>query len=91
MNWFDLVLEILLIVLTISFVLGTIRLIIGPDVPNRALAFDLIALHAVGMVALLAIRHNAPMLLDIAMVAAVLGFLGTVLVARYLEQARDGE
>ncbi|MBX3045573.1 MAG: hypothetical protein KJZ53_09775 [Anaerolineales bacterium] len=91
MNWFDLGLEILLIVLTVSFVLGTIRLIKGPDVPNRALAFDLIALHAVGMVALIAIRHAAPMLLDIAMVAAVLGFLGTVLVARYLEQARDGE
>lgn len=91
MNWFDLGLEILLTVLTVSFVLGTIRLIKGPDVPNRALAFDLIALHAVGMVALIAIRHDAPMLLDIAMVAAVLGFLGTVLLARYLQQARDGE
>jgi len=91
MNWFDVGLEVLLVMLTVSFVLGSVRLIIGPDVPNRALAFDLIALHAVGMVALLAIRHATPMLLDIGMVAAVLGFLGTVLVARYLEQARDGE
>lgn len=91
MKWFDIGLEILLVILTLSFVLGTVRLIKGPDVPNRALAFDLLALHAVGMVALLSIRHGTPMLLDIAMVAAVLGFLGTVLLARYLEQARDGE
>ncbi|UYN92027.1 MAG: hypothetical protein KIT70_00680 [Anaerolineales bacterium] len=91
MNWFDVGLEVLLVMLTVSFVLGSVRLIIGPDVPNRALAFDLLALHAVGMVALLAIRHASPMLLDIAMVAAVLGFLGTVLLARYLEHARDGE
>lgn len=91
MNWFETGIEVLLVMLTLSFVLGFIRLIKGPDVPNRALAFDLIALQAVGIVALIAIRHGAPMLLDIAMVAAVLGFLGTVLVARYLEQARDGE
>jgi len=90
MNWFDMGIELLLVLLTISFVLGFIRLIKGPDVPNRALAFDLIALHAVGIVALIAIRHEAPMLLDIAMVAAVLGFIGTVLLARYMEHARDG-
>ncbi|MBX3003144.1 MAG: hypothetical protein KF821_10185 [Anaerolineales bacterium] len=91
MNWFDIGIEVLLVILTLSFVLGFMRLIKGPDVPNRALAFDLIALQAVGMVALIAIRHEAPMLLDIVMVAAVLGFLGTVLLARYLEDARDGE
>lgn len=90
MNPFDVGIELLLVLLTISFVLGFIRLIKGPDVPNRALAFDLIALHAVGIVALIAIRHEAPMLLDIAMVAAVLGFIGTVLLARYMEHARDG-
>lgn len=91
MNWFDTGIEVLLVMLTLSFVLGFIRLIKGPDVPNRVLAFDLVALQAVGIVALIAIRHGAPMLLDIGMVAAVLGFVGTVLLARYLEQARDGE
>lgn len=91
MNWFDAGIDILLVMLTLSFLLGSLRLIKGPDVPNRALAFDLITLQAVGIVALIAIRHDAPMLLDIAMVAAVLGFVGTVLVARYLEHARDGE
>jgi multisubunit Na+/H+ antiporter MnhF subunit len=60
-------------------------------VPNRTVAFDLIALHTVGLVALFAIRNEAPDLLDIALVTAVLGFLGTVLLARYLEQSNSSE
>ncbi|MCW5877779.1 MAG: pesticidal protein Cry22Aa [Anaerolineales bacterium] len=75
--------------LTVSLALGFVRLNLGPDVPNRTVAFDLITLHAVGMVALIAIRHNAPMLLDIALVAAVLGFLGTMLLARYIEESDE--
>ncbi|MCW5876169.1 MAG: hypothetical protein KIS85_04720 [Anaerolineales bacterium] len=91
MTSFDALIDLLLAVLTVSLALGFIRLNLGPDVPNRTVAFDLIAFHAVGMVALIAIRHDAPMLLDIALVAAVLGFLGTMLLARYLEEADDND
>ena len=51
------------------------------------MAFDLIAVHAVGIFALFAVRSGSPLLLDGAAVTAVLGFLGTVMFARYLEQA----
>ncbi|RIK38062.1 MAG: hypothetical protein DCC55_22325 [Chloroflexi bacterium] len=91
MSPFAIGIGVLLVLLTLSFALSFVRLTIGPDVPNRTVAFDLIALHAVGLVALIAIRHDAPPLLDIALVTAVLGFLGTVLLARYLEQAQDEE
>lgn len=63
----------------------------GPDVPNRAVAFDLIALNAVGLIALFAMRNGTQILLDITFVTAVLGFLGTVLIARYLEQSEKQE
>ena len=68
-----------------------VRLYIGPDVPNRTVAFDLIALHAVGLIALWAIRNDAPVLLDITLVTAVLGFLGTLVLAHYLERAGHEE
>jgi multicomponent Na+:H+ antiporter subunit F len=91
MNWFAWSLDGLIVVLTVSLALCFVRLYRGPDVPNRTVAFDLIALHTVGLVALFAIRNEAALLLDIALVTAVLGFLGTVLLARYLEQASNGE
>ena len=88
--WFTLSLDVLMAWLSLSLALCFVRLYRGPDVPNRTVAFDLIALHTVGLIALFAIRTNAALLLDITLVTAVLGFLGTVLLARYLEQT-EGE
>jgi multisubunit Na+/H+ antiporter MnhF subunit len=88
MTPFELGLDILIGLLSLSLALCFVRLYRGPDVPNRTVAFDMIALHTVGLVALFAIRNGAPPLLDIMLVTAVLGFLGTVLLARYLEQGQ---
>lgn len=84
---FTVAMDILIALLSVSLALCFVRLYFGPDVPNRTSAFDLTALHAVGLVALFAMRNQAPSLLDITLVTAVLGFLGTVLLARYLEQS----
>ncbi|MEZ4674659.1 MAG: monovalent cation/H+ antiporter complex subunit F [Caldilineaceae bacterium] len=81
-------LDILIWLLSISLVICFLRLYIGPDVPNRTVAFDVIAIHAVAIVALIAMRNQSPFLLDITIVTGVLGFLGTVMMARYLEQSQ---
>jgi multisubunit Na+/H+ antiporter MnhF subunit len=80
-------LSILIAILSVSLVLCFIRLYLGPNVPNRTVAFDAIAIHAVGILALFSIRNNSPALLDVAIVTAVLGFLGTTMLARYLERS----
>jgi multicomponent Na+:H+ antiporter subunit F len=89
--FFDQFLEILLLIQAISLLLCFYRLAKGPDVPNRTVAFDLIAVHAVGIFALFAMRYQQPWLLEGAIVTAVLGFLGTVMFARYLEEAGTNE
>ena len=71
----------------ISMLLASWRLYQGPDTPNRTVAFDLIAIHAVGIIALFSIRLGSSYLLDVAIITAVLGFLGTMMLARYLERS----
>lgn len=82
-NWID----ITLIILAVSLMICFVRLYIGPNPPNRAVAFDTIAIHAVGIFALIAMRSDAPELLDAAIVTAVLGFVGTMMFARYIEKS----
>jgi multicomponent Na+:H+ antiporter subunit F len=91
MNIFFTILDLLLALLGLSLALCFVRLYRGPDVPNRTVAFDLIALHAVGLIALWAIRIGSTPLLDITLVTAMLGFLGTVVLAHYLERAGHEE
>jgi multicomponent Na+:H+ antiporter subunit F len=85
---FNVLIDILISIMSLSLLVSFVRLYIGPDVPNRTVAFDLIAVHTV---ALFAIRIDSVALLDISIVTAVLGFLGTTMLARYLERADEEE
>lgn len=91
MTLFAMSIELLILILSISLGLCFLRLYLGPDVPNRVVAFDLIAVHGVAIVALFAIEQGAMFLLDVTIITGVLGFLGTVMVARYLEQSKGKE
>ena len=80
-------LDILITLLMVSMLLASWRLYRGPNTPNRTVAFDLVAIHAVGVFALFSIRLGSSALLDGAIITAVLGFLGAMMFARYLEQS----
>lgn len=61
------------------------RLIKGPSVVDRAVAADAIDILTDVALILTALFCGRDIYMDIAVVTAVLGFVGTVLVAKYLE------
>ncbi len=65
------------------------RLVLGPSLPDRVVALDLIGLIAVGIIAAYDILTEQPVLLDAATVVALVSFLGTVAFARYVERRRQ--
>ncbi len=70
----------------LSLFLTFFRLLRGPTLPDRVVALDLIGMLAIGMIAAYDIAMGQPILLDTATVVALVGFLGTVAFARYLEK-----
>ncbi|MEZ7848640.1 MAG: K+/H+ antiporter subunit F [Polaromonas sp.] len=60
------------------------RLIVGPHSVDRVLAIDTLYINAVALIVLLGIRLDTPMLFEAALVVAMLGFVSTVAMARYL-------
>jgi multisubunit Na+/H+ antiporter MnhF subunit len=70
----------------ISLAMTAMRLLIGPSIPDRAMAFDLVMIHVVALIALYAILVDQDLLVDAVLIVAVLGFLGTVALARYIEK-----
>ena len=63
-----------------------IRFIEGPTAADRMLAVDMIDGLACLMLVFYAIYTERAIYLDIAIVTALLGFISTVFVARYLER-----
>ncbi len=60
------------------------RLMRGPHITDRVLAIDTLYINAVALVVLLGIRLQTPMLFEAALIMAMLGFVSTVALARYL-------
>jgi multicomponent Na+:H+ antiporter subunit F len=72
--------------LILAFLLAFVRLVRGPSLPDRVVALDLMATLAVGFIAVYALATDQPLYVDVAMVLALVAFLGTVAFAHYIEK-----
>ncbi len=76
--------------IALALLLVFARLARGPSLADRVIALDLMAVLAVGLIAMVTLETNQPVFLDAAIVLALVAFLGTVAFGRYLERrARD--
>lgn len=79
-----------LIMLGLALLISVVRIIIGPTLADRVLALDLMTVVAMGFVGAIAIRTGLMLYLDIAIALALLGFLATVALARYILSHESG-
>ena len=70
--------------IALAMVLCGVRLLRGPEVPDRILALDTLYINVVALVILLGIRWQTAMMFEAALIVAMLGFVGTVGLARYV-------
>jgi multicomponent K+:H+ antiporter subunit F len=68
----------------ISLVLCLIRLIRGPGAPDRILALDTLYINAVALLIVLGISSGTTIFFEAALLIALMGFVGTVALARYI-------
>ena len=78
--------EIALSMVGIAILLAVVRLIRGPSLPDRVVALDLISVLVAGATAIYAVRTEEAVFLDVAIVLALIAFLGTVAFATYIEK-----
>jgi multicomponent Na+:H+ antiporter subunit F len=75
-----------LVMLGAALAVALIRLLRGPTLPDRIVAMDLIGVLVVGLIVVLAGSSGVRAMLDAAIVIALIGFLGTVAYATYVER-----
>lgn len=84
------ILSLILLIATGVFGFGVLfsawRLIVGPSLPDRVVALDLIGFLVVGALCIFSMMTDRTSLLFIALVAALILFLGTAAFAVYLEK-----
>lgn len=81
--------QVLLGVLAASIVGVLFRLARGPSLADRVVALDMIALAFVAMTGVYAVATSNEEYLRVAMVAALVNFVGTVAFAYYLQRRQE--
>ncbi|MCC5880616.1 MAG: pH regulation protein F [Idiomarina sp.] len=80
------VITITFAILLLALVLTFIRLIIGPTLPDRVVALELIPSILVSIIGVYAINHNTSSFIDVSIVVALIAFLAAIGFARFLER-----
>ena len=82
----EIISEVTLVILGLALLMSFIRIVKGPTLPDRIVAMDLFGVLVVGLIVVLAGRTGVRATLDAAIVIALIGFLGTVAYATYVQR-----
>jgi multicomponent Na+:H+ antiporter subunit F len=79
---------IVLIFIIISIIIALIRVILGPTVPDRVVGLDTVNTLVVASMIIFGALYREVIYIDVAIVYALLSFVSTLFIAKYLEGGR---
>ncbi len=68
----------------VALALNAWRLLRGPSLPDRILALDTMYINTLALLVLLGIQRGSQLYFEGALVISMLGFVGTVVLSKYL-------
>ncbi len=69
---------------SVALLLSFLRLIKGPNLPDRILALDTLYINSIALLVLLGIYLQSALYFEAALLIAVMGFVGTIGLSKYL-------
>ena len=77
-------LYITLALVVMALLMNLYRLTVGPDLPDRVLALDTMYVNSIALIVLLGLWLNSKTYFESALLIAMLGFISTVSVCKYI-------
>ena len=73
-------------VMTLLSFVAVYRVVMGPTMPDRMLALDLMGANVIGLIIVYSMMNNQPIFIDVVILLSMLSFFGSVAFAYYLEK-----
>lgn len=80
----EMILPVALVLFALGALLNLYRLAIGPDIVDRILALDTLMINTIALIVLADIRMGLGILFELALLIALMGFVSTVAMTKYL-------
>lgn len=72
------------VMIGLAMMLSLYRMIIGPEMTDRVLALDTLYINTVALIVLIGIDMNNSAYFESALLIAIMGFVGTVALSKYM-------
>ena len=83
-GFLDVAVAIAFVALALGQILSMVRLVLGPTSGDRILALDTMVINALGLVVVLGIIQGVQIYFEVSLLIAMLGFVSTVALARFV-------
>lgn len=80
------ILLISLILFGVAILITFIRIIIGPTLPDRVIAMDVIGVNLISAIAIISIIFHTKVFYDVILVLGILAFISTISFSKFLER-----
>ena len=78
------VLPFIAVAFALALLFSAYRLLRGPSLPDRILALDTLYMNMIALLVLFGIQYQTQLVFEAALVVALLGFIGTVALSKYV-------
>lgn len=82
----QLMLTTAIILFTITIGIAVLRIILGPSMPDRVLALDVIGVNLIAIIAVTSIIQNTKAYLEVILILGILSFIGTIAYSKFVER-----
>ena len=80
----EVVIPIALVMMSLAMLLNLYRIVRGPDLADRITALDTLYINTIALLVLFGIQFDTVIYFEAALLIAMMGFVGTVALCKYL-------
>jgi multicomponent K+:H+ antiporter subunit F len=84
----DVAARVALVMMALALLLNLWRLLRGPSAADRVVALDTMYVNTLALLVLLGVWRGSPLYFEAGLIIAMLGFVGTIALCRYLLRGR---
>ena len=82
----DLMLITALALFGIAILITLVRIILGPSLPDRIIALDMIGVNLISGIAIISILLGTKAFLEVILILGILAFMSTIAFSKYIER-----
>lgn len=82
----DIMLITALVLFGVAILITLVRIIIGPSLPDRVIALDMIGVNLISGIAIISILLQTKAFLEVILILGILAFMSTIAFSKYIER-----